>query len=129
MPDLIPQSAVPQRPEGARPLKPARVVHQNKRGGQIWAINGDTITIRVHAEQHSLRDYDVPRSLIPHTVIVGDACVVTVAGAWPYTITAVSGARFAGPAPVNQAASVAAGTFSPGHIEYTKADGGPYWED
>ncbi len=48
-----------------RSMKPPVVVKGAKRGGQIWAITDDVVTIRCHAAHSILRDYDVPVSLAP----------------------------------------------------------------
>lgn len=108
--------------ETARALKPNRVVHLDRRGGQVWALNGLTATIRAHAEQHLIRDYVVATELLPAGAIVGDAVVVMVAGAFPYTIAAIERGRFADD-PGIPSASVARGIFSPATIPYSAMEG------
>ena len=106
-------------------MKPPVVVKGAKRGGQIWAITDDVVTIRCHAAHSILRDYDVPVSLAPGFSL-GDAVVVTVSGDWPFTITHVASTRFADHAPSDQARSVAEGTFSPGCVPLDPGES-PYW--
>jgi hypothetical protein len=111
----------------ARSLKPFRTWAADWRGGQIWSISGGTVTIRLMAEAHLVRDYFVASALAPG-VIVGDAVACRVSGTSPnYTITDVRAARFAGSGPVDQAASVAVGTFTPGHVDYGLTSESEYW--
>jgi hypothetical protein len=89
------------------------------RGAQITSIVGGTTTVKMLAEANIIRTLTCATSLIPagaQSVGCPIACRVTGGGADSYVIAEVIGSSFGPDAPTNNAASVAAGRFSPGII-------------
>jgi hypothetical protein len=112
-------------------LKPRTHVCDSWRGGQIWVLS-DPATIRLRAEHHMDRDKTVALSLIPANARkAGEqvVCRVTGTGADDYTIVEVCESVPApGMAPISNAASVAAGVFTPGVVTPAQgADWGVWW--
>ncbi len=102
-----------------RALKPATHVLNDWRGGQVWAINGASTTLRLQAEAHINADYTIATALLPTGASVGCPIVARVSGASvaSYVVEDVRGGVFArGDAPRDEAASVAAGVFTPSVI-------------
>src|SRR5262245_28264245 len=108
-----------------RSLRPDRLLvdrgSDHYRGGQVWAINGATSTIRLQAEASYVRDISVSTSLIPagaQSVGCPVYCKVTTAGGInAYVITEITGSAFpGGVAPRDNAAAVARGEFYPGVV-------------
>jgi hypothetical protein len=89
-----------------------------KGGAQVWAINGNSITLRVQTAPHSDGLRVVARSLFPAgvAVIIGEPVVAVFTGD---TITAIEAGRFpggGGPPRGDQSGTVAAGLFHPSAI-------------
>jgi hypothetical protein len=119
--------------ERARPRKPDRVCADPLRGGQVWQILDETsMVVRIHAEQHAIRDYTVARALFPASVGTPIACTIANIGAplEDYVITSIRFSRFAGhmgPGS-DQERSVARGEFHPGHVEYEWTGESEFWD-
>jgi hypothetical protein len=100
--------------------RPCAIVLDDWRGGQVVAIDGDAITVRLHLEHALLGTRTVDRAVFTAaglSPIVGDACAVRVEGASPdYVVVAVHSAHFigGGPARGDQVAYVARGELMPG---------------
>ena len=114
-----------------RSEKPRTHVLGAWRGGQIWSVS-ETAQIRLRAETHMDRDKTVAIGLVPAAARrVGAAvvCRVTGNGADDYVIAEVHASVFApGMAPLDDAASVAAGVFTPGVVTPIEgADWGTWW--
>lgn len=89
------------------------------RGGQLWSIDGSTITIRTQAEAAVVRDYQVAANMLPADVapVVGTPCVVEVVGATPDDFAVVT-VRPAAPSDRWATEGTARrGCFSPGLVE------------
>lgn len=102
--------------------RPCAVVAKDWRGGQIIAIDGDAIGVRLHLEQSLIGERIVDRALFTAAgqhVTLGDAVACRVEGPSPaYVVVAVHDAHFcnvAGPG-TDQAGAVARGQFDPGCV-------------
>lgn len=83
------------------------------RGGQVWAVDGDMLTVRLVLNPNFIGERVCARSLAPQA-IVGDAVAVEITGAEDATIVSLAPTRFASTTGGNE--SVAAGRFEPGLI-------------
>lgn len=107
----------------ARRNRPHCHVHEDWRGGMVWAVDGDIATIRLLAEQSFVLDKIVSTSLLPAGMTTGHPCVcrVTGSGADAYLIVEVRESYFAGPDPE-------AGEFAPGCIT-TREGWAPFYSE
>jgi hypothetical protein len=100
--------------------RPCAIVVDDWRGGQVIAIDGDALTVRLHLEHSLIGVRVLDRALFTAaglSPIVGDACAVRVEGTSPdYVVVAVHSAHFigGGPARGDQVAYVARGELMPG---------------
>jgi hypothetical protein len=109
----------------SRVLAPRQVVFDRDgrkfRGAQVWALEGDNITLRIQMEPAYVRDRVVSRSLIESepegmraAMVLGAPVIVKVEGSTPddYVVVAVRGGRPS----INisdEASLVRSGTFAP----------------
>lgn len=107
--------------------KPDRHIHLDWRGAQLRAINGALATLRVQAEAWAVRDYDVATVALPAAVTLGDALIVRVSGAWPYSIAEIRTSRFVRGAPSDQVGAMARGEFWPGILSYAMFNESDFW--
>jgi hypothetical protein len=102
--------------------RPCAVVARDWRGGQIIAIDGDAISVRLHLEQSLIGERIVDRALFESAGVgltVGDALACRVEGTSPaYVVVAVHAAHFCGVGGpgTDQAGAVARGQFDPGCV-------------
>jgi len=107
-----------------RSLRPDYLVYDlgdaRWRGGQVWSIDGETVTIRCHVEQSYVRNVTCDLSLVPAGAqSIGSPVCCRLTGSDPdaQTIVEIVETSFLpGSAPRDNAASVAAGIYSPGIV-------------
>jgi len=93
----------------ARGLRPYTTVHNDLRGGCVWAIDGSDVTLRVRINPTNNRDYVVAADLVPAPISLGMPIVVRVAGD-PLEVVAVYRSIWGlGRGPLDEAGAVAAG--------------------
>lgn len=132
-------TAVAPRQGRSRPRRAATHVHdagnQHFRGGQIWAIAGDNIQIRLMLEANFTGYRVVDRALFTAagmTVTLGDAvvCDVEGTGAGDYVVVRVRPGTFGDfPPHGDQAGAVAAGLFFPSILNGVEGTGISIYQD
>ena len=117
--------AFPEAPR-ARALKPYRLQGGDWRGGRITAVDTNTITVSVRAEQSYEQSYVVSKTLYTHAA-VGNACACRIGNLGPavaianYLITEIRDAHFAGE-------EHTAARPNWGAVGYELTNESPYWE-